>query len=227
MSRPGGPLATRPLHFIWLADCSGSMALRGKIDELNNAIAEAIPHMIDVAKNNPHATVLVRAIKFSNGAQWHHSQTTPVEQFTWDPLKADGVTDLGAALGLVAEHLKIPPMEERALPPVLALVSDGQPTDDYRTGLKKLMDEPWGRRSVRVAIAIGSDAALDVLEEFVGNPEIKVLLAKNADQLHRYIRWVSTAVLKVASSPAAQADAHTPALSMPQVAPAADDGDVW
>jgi uncharacterized protein YegL len=215
------------LHFIWLADCSGSMAVRGKIDELNNAIAEAIPHMIDVAKNNPHATVLVRAIKFSNSAQWHHSQTTPVEQFTWDPLKADGVTDLGAALGLVAEHLKIPPMEERALPPVLALVSDGQPTDDYRTGLKKLMDEPWGRRSVRVAIAIGSDAALDVLEEFVGNPEIKVLLAKNTDQLHRYIRWVSTAVLKVASSPAAQADARTPALSMPQVAPAADDGDVW
>jgi uncharacterized protein YegL len=227
MERPGGPLATRPLHFIWLADCSGSMALRGKIDELNTAIAEAVPHMRDVADNNPHATVLVRAIKFSSGAQWHHAKATPVEQFTWDPLKADGVTDLGAALGMVAEQLKIPPMEQRALPPVLALVSDGQPTDDYRSGLKKLMDEPWGRRSVRVAIAIGGDAALDVLEEFVGNPEIKVLQAKNADQLHRYIRWVSTAVLKVASSPAAQADAQTPALSMPQVAPAADDNDVW
>jgi len=23
--RPGGELATRPLHFIWMADCSGSM----------------------------------------------------------------------------------------------------------------------------------------------------------------------------------------------------------
>ena len=24
--RPGGELATRPLHFIWIADCSGSMS---------------------------------------------------------------------------------------------------------------------------------------------------------------------------------------------------------
>ena len=23
--RPGGELATRPLHFIWIADCSGSI----------------------------------------------------------------------------------------------------------------------------------------------------------------------------------------------------------
>ena len=29
--RPGGELATRPLHFIWIADGSGSMAADGKI----------------------------------------------------------------------------------------------------------------------------------------------------------------------------------------------------
>ena len=29
--RPGGELASRPLHFIWLADCSGSMSIDGKI----------------------------------------------------------------------------------------------------------------------------------------------------------------------------------------------------
>ena len=30
-TRPGGELATRPLHFIWIADCSGSMEPDGKI----------------------------------------------------------------------------------------------------------------------------------------------------------------------------------------------------
>lgn len=41
--RPGGELATRPLHFIWIADCSGSMSIDGKIQALNNAIREATP----------------------------------------------------------------------------------------------------------------------------------------------------------------------------------------
>ena len=40
--RPGGELAARPLHFIWIADCSGSMAVDGKIQSLNTAIREAI-----------------------------------------------------------------------------------------------------------------------------------------------------------------------------------------
>ena len=26
LKRPGGELASRPLHFIWIADCSGSMS---------------------------------------------------------------------------------------------------------------------------------------------------------------------------------------------------------
>src|ERR1700683_1465271 len=43
--RPGGQMAARPLHFIWLADGSGSMRVDGKIQALNNAIREAIPHM--------------------------------------------------------------------------------------------------------------------------------------------------------------------------------------
>lgn len=79
--RPGGEMATRPLHFIWICDCSGSMAADGKIQALNNAIREAIPHMQVVADENPNAQVLVRAIKFSDGAQWHIAVPTPVADF--------------------------------------------------------------------------------------------------------------------------------------------------
>ena len=66
MRRPGGELATRPLHFIWLADCSGSMGSDGKIQALNTAIREAVPHMQRVADENPNAHVLVRAVKFAS-----------------------------------------------------------------------------------------------------------------------------------------------------------------
>jgi Mg-chelatase subunit ChlD len=46
------------------------------------------------------------------------------------------MTDMGRALELVSDTLKTPPMPERALPPVLVLISDGQPTDAFETGLQ-------------------------------------------------------------------------------------------
>ena len=230
--RPGGELATRPLHFIWIADCSGSMAIDGKIQSLNTAIKEAIPHMQDVADENPNAQVLVRAVKFSDGAQWHVSQATDIADFKWDDLDAGGVTAMGKALTMVADQLKIPPMDERALPPVLVLISDGQPTDDFTGGLQALMNEPWGRKAVRIAIAIGEDADQEALKKFIANPELRPLLANNPESLIKYIRWVSTAVLKSASSPASQSTAaSTPGLNVPIPAlpdvtgPSADD--VW
>jgi uncharacterized protein YegL len=230
--RPGGELATRPLHFIWIADCSGSMAVDGKIQSLNTAIKEAIPHMQDVADENPNAQVLVRAVRFSDGAQWHVSQATDIADFKWEDLDAGGVTAMGKALSIVADQLKIPPMDERALPPVLVLISDGQPTDDFAGGLQALMNEPWGRKAVRIAIAIGEDADQEVLKKFIANPELRPLQANNPESLIKYIRWVSTAVLKSASSPASQsAAASTAGLNVPIPAlpdttgPSADD--VW
>lgn len=227
MRRPGGELATRPLHFIWIADSSGSMSQDGKIQALNTAIHEAIPHMQKVADENPNAQVLVRALKFSNGAQWHISQPTDVADFRWTDLEAEGVTDMGKALSMVAEQLTIPPMTDRALPPVLVLISDGQPTDDYKKGLQELMDQPWGKKAVRIAIAIGADADLDVLQKFIGNPEILPLQANNPESLVKYIRWVSTVVLKSASAPASQtaADPSTAANVPVPVAPPVVDAD--
>jgi uncharacterized protein YegL len=164
---------------------------------------------------------------------------TPVEQFRWANLTADGVTDMGAALKLVASQLKMPPMDERALPPVLVLVSDGQPTDDFTTGLKVLLDEPWGRRAVRIAIAIGKDAmeaeSQNVLQRFIGNTEIKPLNAANSQDLVRYIKWASTAVLKAAVQPPSQTTSTptTPTSNVPIPEPPKADptggniDDVW
>lgn len=227
---PGGPLATRPLHFIFIADCSSSMS-GDKIQSLNHAIREAIPHMREVARGNPNAEVLVRSVRFSRGAQWHHATPTNVEQFEWTDLTVDGMTDMGRALTLVADALKTPPMPERALPPVLVLVSDGEPTDDFEGGLRALMSQPWGKKAVRLAIAIGDDARTDVLQRFIGHLELQPLEAKNAEQLVNYIRWASTAVLQAASAPASQtqvspAGINVPLPPPPQAGPM-DPNDVW
>lgn len=203
--RPGGQLSTRPLHFIWICDCSGSMAISGKIQALNRAIREAIPHMQEAATDNPNAQVFVRAVRFSDGAQWHVAQATPVESFQWSDLYAEGLTDMGKALALVAEQLKTPPMTDRALPPVLVLISDGQSTDDFATGLQLLINQPWGKKAARIAIAIGHDVDYEVLQKFIGHSEIKPLQANQPEDLIRQIKWVSTVVLEAASAPPSRA----------------------
>jgi len=202
--RPGGELSTRPLHFIWIADCSISMKTAGKIDALNQAIKDSIPYMQNVAYDNPNAQIYCRAIKFSSGAQWHIETPVPIEDFQWKDLQTSGVTDMGAAFDLLGEVLRMPPMSDRALPPVLVLVSDGMPTDDYKAKLNKLMEQPWAIKAVKIAIGIGKAVNKRVLKEFIGNNDIEPLQADNAPALTEYIKWVSTVVLQAASSPASQ-----------------------
>lgn len=201
-NRPGAELAKRPLHFIWILDCSGSMNEDGKIQALNNAIAETLPHMKAVAETNPNADILVRAVTFSTGAQWHVSQPTIVHDFQWEPISAGGLTAMGMALSLVASQLEVPPMEERALPPVLVLVTDGHPTDEFSMGLARLMALPWGKKAVRLAIAMGKDVNMEVLQRFIGHSEITPLQANNPETLVQFIRWASTVAVQAASSPA-------------------------
>lgn len=201
LKRPGGVLANRPLHFFWLVDCSGSM-YGDKIGVVNHAIQSTIPEMVDAAQNNANAQLLVRTLKFSTGASWVTPNPVKIEDFAWDDLDAEGATSIGKAFELLAGQLTIPPMSDRALPPVIVLLSDGQPTDDYKEPLSKLLNLPWGRKAVRIAISIGMDANDDVLQEFTGNREL-VLQANNPEALVKMIKWASTTVSMV-SAPASR-----------------------
>jgi len=172
-----------------------------KIGTVNHAIQSTIPEMKDAADNNPNARLLVRTLKFATGASWVTPNPVNVENFAWDDLEAGGVTDLGQAFELLAAQLAIPPMTDRALPPVLVLLSDGQPTDDFKKSLDKLLRLPWGKKSVRIAVSIGQDADDDVLQQFTGNREL-VLQANNPQALVKMIKWASTAASLVSARPA-------------------------
>lgn len=204
LRRPGGELASRPLHFFWVVDCSGSM-FGEKIGTLNHAIQETVPEMVEAANDNPNAQLMVRTLQFSTGASWVTANPVKVEDFAWEDLEADGVTDMGKAFEMLSAQLSVEQLGERALPPVIVLLSDGQPTDDYKQELANLLHQPWGKKSVRIAIAIGQDADMKVLSEFTGNREL-VLQANNAATLTKMIKWAST-VASVVSAPASRINA--------------------
>ena len=210
-----------------------------KIGKVNAAIQSVIPEMQEAAQNNPNAQLLVRTLKFSTGASWVTTAPINIDDFAWDDLEAGGVTDLGQAFDMLSAQLTIPPMTDRALPPVIVLLSDGQPTDNYKQNLDKLLNLPWGRKAVRIAISIGQDADDDVLQEFTGNREL-VLQANNPEALVKCIKWASTAASLV-SAPASRVKTDDTAnddsnsstkaplvLDMDNIPdPSIDAGDVW
>lgn len=138
-----------------------------------------------------------------------------------------GNTNLGKALDKLSKQLRIPPMSQRALPPVLVLISDGVPTDDFREGLNSLLLQPWGKKAIRLAIAIGQEVDIDMLQEFIGTDKISPLQANNPETLRDYIQWASTVAIQASSAPKQNQDGmqNTPLASPPSVDIAVED--VW
>lgn len=226
-----GGTARRSLRFIMLVDASGSMS-GDKIQTVNRAVRECIPEMRKNNEDNPFAEMSVEVITFATGAVWHVPRT-PVATFSWRDLSANGVTDLGAAVDLVIEALDVQNMGRRNLPPVLLLLSDGQPTDDWELALRRFEATPWGKpgRTVRIAVAIGEGADRGVLARFTGNQET-VLAADRAATLVNLIRWASVSVTKShsASMAVAEGGASAPAPLPPPpvvVASTDDDDEPW
>ena len=194
---PGGALANRPLHFFWMVDCSSSMA-GDRIGAVNHAIQECIEPMREEAAGNPNAQLYIHTLKFASGASWVTAEPVPIEEFAWEDVEANGITDMGKAFELLAGQLSMPPMPDRALPPVIVLLTDGYPTDDWKRPMEKLLKMPWGKKAVKVAIAIGKDAERSVLEAFTGNPEA-VLDEGNPEVLTHFIKWASTVASAVSN----------------------------
>ena len=135
-------MANRPMHFIWLVDCSGSMAYEGKIQALNHAV-RSVPQMVDAARRNRKRGIGAGDRPSLKARRWVIDATRALDRSP-GPTSRLAARRTGPRARMVAGELMLPPMSERALPPVLVLISDGQPTDDFGNGLAALLDEPWG-----------------------------------------------------------------------------------
>jgi uncharacterized protein YegL len=226
--RLGGAIGRKPLHFIFVLDLSGSMLRGGRIQALNNAISEVVPHLRDEARANPHAELLVRVLAFATEAWWVVEEPTPVEQFRWQRIDAvhQGFTELGLALTVLSDAMRDLDERSSAYPPAIILVSDGRPTASsgvsFTDGLQTFLSERAGESAVRLALGVGQDADMHSLRRFIANEEVPLLRADNPEQLVECIVWASKAASRGASMPVVGSAAPTYA---PPPAPVGDS--VW
>jgi len=196
-------MARRTMVLFFMLDTSGSMQ-GTKIGAVNHAIGEIIPEIKTISATNADAQIKIAVMAFSNGAEWlTKNGPEEAETYTWRTLQAAGITDMGEACKQLAKKLSTKEggfMREAtgSYAPAIFLMSDGEPTDDFDSGLSVLKENNWFKSAVKVAIAIGDDANTDVLAKFVGTPE-GVITARDPETLKKWIKFVSVTASKVAS----------------------------
>jgi uncharacterized protein YegL len=192
--RPGGATVKREVPFFWIVDSSGSMTGQ-RIQSLNAAIqGGAIPSLRELQKSSNEHRIVIRVVSFGSDVKWLIPDGVEPDNFRWPDLQAGGETAMGSALSEVAGKLAALEQNKQAkyLAPVLVLVSDGFPTDDFETGRQQLMNTQYGSIAFRFAIGIGPDADNRTLSEFIDDPRVEVMRANRAADLDRMIRLVSS-----------------------------------
>jgi uncharacterized protein YegL len=201
---PGGGVARRPLHFIIVADCSGSMAGE-RMQALNYAIADMVAQLAEWERDQLVAQVLVRVLSFATVPAWHVRDPTPVTELRWQALHAieGGYTNMAPALREVAAAIGPSTLESRALRPAILLITDGRPTDlgnEFASALSALTSFPAGQASLRLAVAIGRDAKSEFLEQFIGDPDVPVIVAGNTEEIAERLVAASIAVSRLSEA---------------------------
>lgn len=190
----------RSLPVILLADTSGSMAQDGKIEAMNRAIAEMLDSFVNDA--DAPAQIQLAVIAFGGAEAALHLPLRPVEQVRWTSMGANGKTPLGSAIrqlgALISDELQV---RRNSYYPTVVLLSDGQPTDDWREPLDAFLDTDRGRKTVRIAVAIGSDADPTPLAAFATDGGRGVLRADQVRQIHTFFRWLTVTIASRSRAP--------------------------
>lgn len=183
--------APRPLPVLLLVDVSGSMAEDGKLAALNTALRDMVQAFSE--ERSGGAEIQLAVLAFGGREARVHLPLQPARDVRYEVMEAAGHTPLGSALALATRILEdralIP---GRAYRPTVVLVSDGVPTDDWEAPLEALLAAPRASRALRLALAVGEDADLEVLTRFAGDSQVRQ--AHEARQLRRFFRFVTMSV---------------------------------
>lgn len=183
------PTPRKKLVLFFLIDTSGSMT-GSKIGQVNQAVEEALPKIRNLGGSD--ADIYFAPIVFGEKVEWVYESPQSVETARWDRISANGMTPLGAAFREVnkkmsrAAYLTSP---HGSFAPVVFLLTDGYPNDDWITGLKLLKNNKWFKKALKIAVGVGNDADMDMLRQFVNDPELAIMLT-NGENLSKLIQFI-------------------------------------
>lgn len=179
----------RRLPVYLLIDVSGSM-----MGEPITAVENGVTMLVSALRNEPQAleTAYLSVITFDDIAK-QDVPLTDLMSFQMPRMVASGATYLGAALELLASKLDIEvkktTFEEKGdWKPLVFLMTDGQPNDDWKKGA----DEVKKRKPTIVACAAGFDANTKILKQITKN--VVQLGSTSANDIAAFFKWVTASI---------------------------------
>lgn len=180
----------RRLPVYLLLDSSGSM-----MGEPIEAVKNGVQVLISTLRQDPYAleTAYLSVITFDSTAR----QIVPLTELTafqMPDIQATGVTSLGDALRLLAERvdvevLKSSPEQKGDWKPLVFIMTDGEPTDNWSHGLAELQKRKFG---MIVACAAGQDANTTVLQQITES--VVQLDTADSATIKAFFKWVSASI---------------------------------
>ena len=191
-------VSKKSLVIFFLIDTSRSMVGK-KIGELNTVMEELIPEIRKVGEADTDVKVAV--LTFGTQVRWMYSEPILIEDFEWSRLRADGVTNMGEAFRELSARmsrnsfLNSPSL---SFAPVIFLMTDGYPSDDYKEALDELKQNSWYKYGLKAALGIGNEANDEMLEEFTGSKDT-VVHAYSGGQLAQMIKIIAVTSAQIGS----------------------------
>lgn len=180
----------RRLPVYLLLDTSGSM-----MGEPIESVKNGVQTMISALRQDPYAleTAYLSIITFNSTA----NQIVPLTELTsfmTPNIEASGTTSFGEALNLLAtksdtEIVKSTLDQKGDWKPIVFIMTDGMPTDDWQKGLIEFQKRKWG---MVVACAAGQSVDTTILKQVT---EIVVQLdTADSASFKAFFKWVSASI---------------------------------
>lgn len=174
-----------------------------KIQILNDSVRRMIDSFC--AEERMETEFLVSIVTFGDKVA-EHLGPSAASAVNWVDMKTDGFTAMGAAFSLakkLIEDKEVIP--SRAYRPTVVLVSDGEPTDDWKGSLETLISDGRSAKCFFMAMGIGNEPGMEALERFIsqtpvlaeinGNPVPNtVFRAEDADRIQEFFHKVTMSV---------------------------------
>lgn len=180
----------RRLPVYLLLDTSGSMS-----GEPIEAVKNGVQIMISSLRQNPQAqeTAFISVITFDNNAT-QIIPLTDLGSFQMKNIHATGTTSLGEALKVVStcidnEVAKTTAETKGDWKPLIFIMTDGVPTDNWQSGLVEFKKRKTG---VVVACAAGSGADTNVLKQITDN--VVELATADSQSIGKFFAWVTASI---------------------------------